>query len=193
MGDSASAATGDAIDGISDEVKAGVEEASGITAIIDEINIYTDKEMMISMYSWDLEDVIAGESVGVCHHPTASPDSMSSCWEWKMDEEGVYGDSPISYLVNMKDFGVDTGLDSAEPVSVATVPAMKGSWICMPPTEIMTRMRTVCGRLLPKVDTPEDPMFVPGSEVTVMTYYSSRLSGRTSFPKPLGGEPSTGN
>ena len=149
--------------------------------------------MMISMYSWDPEDVIAGESVGICHHPTAKPDAMSSCWEWKMDEEGVYGDAPVSYMVNMNDFGVDTGLDSATPVTAITVPAMKGSWICAPPTEIMTRMRTVCGRLLPKVDTPEDPMFVEGSEVTVMTYFSSRLSGRTSFPRPVGGEPSTGN
>ena len=70
---------------------------------------------------------------------------------------------------------------------------MKGSWICAPPTEIMSRMRTVCGRLLPKVDTPEDPLFVQGSDISVMTYYSSRLSGRTSYPKPFGGEQSTGN
>ena len=70
---------------------------------------------------------------------------------------------------------------------------MKGNWMCVPPTEIMMRMRTVCGRLLPKVDTPADPMFTEGSEITVMTYYSSRLSGRTGFAKPVGGDESTGN
>ena len=113
LGDAASAATGDAIDGLDKEIKDGVAEASGITAIIEEINTYTDKEMMISMYSWDPEDVIAGESVGICHHPTASPDSMASCWEWKMDAESVFGDSPVSYMVNMREFGTDTGLDTA--------------------------------------------------------------------------------
>ena len=54
-------------------------------------------------------------------------------------------------------------------------------------------MRTVCGRLLPKVDTPEDPMFTKDTDITVMTYYSSRLSGRTAFATPVGGDPSTGN
>ena len=96
---------------MTEEVKAGVEEASGITAIIKDINTYTDKEMMISIYSWEPESVIAGESVGICHHPTAKPDSMASCWEWKMNQEGVYEDAPISYLVNIKDFGADAGLD----------------------------------------------------------------------------------
>ena len=170
-----------------------MEQASGITAIIDEINNYTDKEMMISMYSWDAKDVIANESVGICHQPTAQPDSMASCWEWKMDQEGVFGDSPVSYMVNMREFGTDTGLDSAEPIAGITVPAMKGNWICAPPTEILLRVRTVCGRLLPKEGTPEDPLFVKGSDVTVMTYYSSRLTGRTGFATPVGGNESTGN
>ena len=116
LGEAAAEATGDAIAGVSEEVKAGVEEASGITAIIEEINTYTNKEMMISMYSWEPEMLIAGESVGICHTPTAKPDAMSSCWEWKMNEEGVYEDAPISYLVNMQDFGVDAGLDSATPI-----------------------------------------------------------------------------
>jgi len=36
---------------------------------------------------------------------------MATCWEWKKDFEGVFGDSPISYMVNMSDFGTDSGLD----------------------------------------------------------------------------------
>ena len=65
----------------------------------------------MSMYSWDPVNVIAGESVGVCLKPTAKTDSNASCWEWKMDQEGVFGDSPQSFLVKMQDIDTGSGLD----------------------------------------------------------------------------------
>ena len=55
------------IEDITAQSTAALEEATGITAIIQLINEYTDQHMLISVYSWDPEDVIDGESVGVCH------------------------------------------------------------------------------------------------------------------------------
>lgn len=49
------------------EFSEATEEATGITAILKTIETYTDQEMLISIYSWDPEHVIDGESVGVCH------------------------------------------------------------------------------------------------------------------------------
>ncbi len=45
------------------------ESAKGIQALIDSIDEYTDKHMMMSMWSWDPKDVRAGESVGICVRP----------------------------------------------------------------------------------------------------------------------------
>ena len=48
-------------------------------------------------------------------------------------------------------------------------------------------MRTTCARLVPKDDSLEDPAYVTGADITVMTYYSSRHSGRTNSPSPVNG------
>ena len=48
-------------------------------------------------------------------------------------------------------------------------------------------MRTTCARFLPKEDSVEDPMYLTTEEVTVMTYLSSRLTGRISEPKAFNG------
>jgi len=82
------------------EVAEAAEEATGLTAIIEEINKYTDTHMMISMWAWEPEDVIAGESAGVCVRPTNQSDVNSSCWLWTMDEEGVYESANTSYLLD---------------------------------------------------------------------------------------------
>lgn len=134
--------------------------------------------MLISVYSWDPEHVIDGESVGVCHQPGGNPDNFASCWEWTKDAEGVFGSEPTSYLIDPKLVTESTSLNSQPPISAANVPAMFGNWICSPPMEYFMRMHTTCARLLPREPTIEDPMFVKDQEVTVMTYFSSRLSGR---------------
>lgn len=64
---------------------------------------------------------------------------------------------------------------------------MFGNWICTPPAESFRRMRTTCARLVPKDDSLEDPAYISGADITVMTYYSSRHSGRTHSPSPVNG------
>ena len=80
-----------------------------------------------------------------------------------------------------------TSLDSQPVVNAVAVPAMFGNWICSPPMEYFMRMHTTCARLLPINQTIEDPMFETDSEVNVMTYFSSRLSGRVEMPKDFNG------
>ena len=155
--------------------------------MIGEINKYTDSQMLVSMYSWEAEDVIDGESVGVCHQPTSDADNFASCWEWKKDAEGVFGTEPTSYLVNTKLVTDSSSLDSQPPISAVNIPAMFGNWICAPPMEIMMRMRTTCTRLLPREQTIEDPIYAIADQVNVMTYFSSRLSGRTVAPQNVNG------
>ena len=164
-----------------------MEEATGITAILDLIKGYTDQHMLISVYSWDPELVIDGESVGVCHQPASNPDNYLSCWEWSKDSEGTFGSQPGSYLIDPKLINDSTSLDSQPVVAAVQVPAMFGNWICSPPMEYFLRMHTTCARLLPKEEKVEDPMYQPDSEVSVMTYFSSRLSGRVSMPEAVNG------
>ena len=76
---------------ITEELTEAAKESTGITELIKLINGYTDKYMLISVYSWDPELVIDGESVGVCHQPAGNPDNYASCWEWSKDSEGVFG------------------------------------------------------------------------------------------------------
>ena len=177
------AATNDITKGLQD----AAEEATGITQIIKAIETYTDQQMLISAYSWDPDHVIDGESVGVCHQPSGDTKNFASCWEWSKDSEGVFGSQPTSYLINPALVTETTSLDSQPSIQGATIPAMQGNWICSPPMEIMMRMRTTCARLLPNDQTILDPMFTVDQEVTVMTYYSSRLSGRVQSPEAVNG------
>ena len=48
-------------------------------------------------------------------------------------------------------------------------------------------MRTTCARFLPKDESNEDPMYLTDEEITVMTYLSSRLTGRITEPKAFNG------
>ena len=143
--------------------------------------------MLISMYSWDPEDVIDGESVGICHQPSGDADNYATCWEWSMVADEGFGSSPTSYLINTNLITDSSSLNSQPKISAVNIPAMFGNWICSPPMELAMRMRTTCARLLPREQTIEDPKFSVDQEVTVMTYYSSRLSGRTQAPKDVNG------
>ena len=64
---------------------------------------------------------------------------------------------------------------------------MKGQWMCMTPTEFLGRMRVSCARFTPKSFSVEDPAFSTAEQVTVMTYLTSRLSGRVQAPQPTNG------
>ena len=143
--------------------------------------------MLVSMYSWEADAVIDGESVGVCHQPSDITENFASCWEWKKDAEGVFGTEPTSYLINASLVTATDSLDSQPAISSVNIPAMFGNWICAAPMELMGRMRTTCTRLLPRDQTIEDPMFVTGGNVNVMTYFSSRLSGRIQAPQNVNG------
>jgi hypothetical protein len=154
------------------------EEATGITAIIAEINKYTEGQLLLNMFSWDPEHVQANEGVGVCSKPTSQPDALASCWEFKKDSEGVFLEEPASYLVDLKGITSTSALDTFTPISGANIPAMFGHWVCAEPHEFNYRMRTTCARLVPKVNTPEDPTYSTGDEITAMTYFTSRATGR---------------
>jgi len=74
--------------------------------------------LLISVYSWDPELVLDGESVGVCHQPFDNPENFVSCWEWSKDTEGAFGTSPKSYLIDPKLIESTTSLDS-QPIVTA--------------------------------------------------------------------------
>jgi len=74
-----------------------------------------------------------------------------------------------------------TRLEDFESVSVYPVPGMKGQWMCEDPVKILGRMRVSCARFTPKTFEVEDPSFEPNSDVTVMTYLTSRQTGRIAF------------
>ena len=53
--------------------------------------------------------------------------------------------------------------------------------------ELAGRMRTTCARFLPKDNTPEDPVYKVDEHVTIMTYLSSRTTGRTENRQAVNG------
>jgi len=53
--------------------------------------------------------------------------------------------------------------------------------MCEDPVKILGRMRVSCARFTPKTFEVEDPSFEPNSDVTVMTYLTSRQTGRIAF------------
>ena len=56
--------------------------------------------MMVSMWAWEPEDVLPGESAGVCVKPANNGQAQSSCWMWTRDLEGVYSGDVKSYLID---------------------------------------------------------------------------------------------
>ena len=168
------------------------EEATGITAIIDMIDSYTDAHMMVSLVAWEPEDVLPGESAGFCVKPTNNDTANTSCWMWTRDQEGVYSGEVQSYLLDpFLAFTPQSRLEDQVPIELQAVPAMNGQWLCTPPMEILGMMHSTCARFLPKDDSPEDPVYLTTEEVTVMTYLSSRLTGRITEPEPFNGNEGT--
>jgi len=107
------------------------------------------------MWAWEKEDVIAGESAGVCVRPKDAEDVNSSCWLWTQDEEGVYKSANTSYLLDPYIvFDEATRLEDQVQATEFAVPAMFGNWLCTTPMEYLGRMRTTCARFLPKENTP---------------------------------------
>ena len=173
----------EAVDSLTNDVSTEVEEATGITKILEEIDKYTSMQLMVSMYSWNESDVQPGESVGICISPENKPGYKSSCWSWTLSDEGSYGADAKSYLIDLSTFNAEAKLEDQPSIGdtlggEGMVPLMFGNWICAAPMEFMGKMRTTCGRLIPKNDTPEDPRFDLNQEVQVSTYYTSRFTGR---------------
>ena len=66
----------------------------------DYIADYTSGYMMVSSWRWNEPAVTPGESAGVCVGDTEDADNYWSCWEYQMEEDGMYPDAAKSYLVN---------------------------------------------------------------------------------------------
>ena len=66
----------------------------------DYIKDYTSGYMMVSSWRWNEPAVTPGESAGSCVGDPENVDTYWSCWEYEMEEDGMYPDSAKSYLVN---------------------------------------------------------------------------------------------
>ena len=71
--------------------------------MIGDVQAYTEGQMIVSKWSWAKEDVIAGESAGVCISPDDNGASKASCWLWTMGKDGTFGNTTKSYLINLAD------------------------------------------------------------------------------------------
>ena len=154
--------------------------------MLEDIEKYTDTYMMFSMWSWDADDVIEGESAGICMEPTDKPETYASCWFYTRN---TFGDleGPKSLLIDPKIISPESRLEDQEVVNSFTIPGMYGNWMCMEPMEIFGRVRVSCARFVPKEDTVEDPAYRMEDDVTVTTYLTGRLTGRLAPPTPLNG------
>uniref|UniRef100_A0A7S3MLF2 Uncharacterized protein n=1 Tax=Favella ehrenbergii TaxID=182087 RepID=A0A7S3MLF2_9SPIT len=85
-------------------------------------------------------------------------------------------------LIDPKDLVAGSRLEEMTGLEPYPVPGMKGSWMCQEPMELLGRVRAVCTRFAPKTYTPQDPTFSADSDITVMTYLSSRFDERTETP-----------
>ncbi len=93
--------------------------------MIDSIDEYTDKHMMMSMWSWDPKDVRAGESVGICVRPAEQPTAHASCWLFEKNRFNEY-EGPRSLLVDSNYLVPGTRLEDVSGVELYPVPGMKG-------------------------------------------------------------------
>ena len=64
------------------EVRAEVvgQEKTGIDFLVEEIENYTDYEMVMSLWSWDYDEVHENEAVGLCMRPSNNAEAYASCW-----------------------------------------------------------------------------------------------------------------
>jgi len=153
------------------------DQLTGIDFLIDEVENYTNYELVMSLWSWDTDAVQENESVGLCMRPNMPVDSYASCWMFKTDNYGAYR-QPSSYLVDSKNFTPGARLEDMPALSPYPMPGMKGSWMCAEPMAIYGRTTAACARFAPKLYTTEDPSFTPTDDITVLTYLSSRYAFR---------------
>lgn len=188
---------GDEFDATTQEVAATVNSQvksnSGMRKIISDIEDYTEGHMVVSIWSWSLEDVEPGESAGVCMRPANDSKGYASCWSWTMNQFGSFGDVADSYLVDTSsELNAKSLLENMNGriQGVTVVPAMFGEWVCAEPYEVRNRWIAACGRLLPKVYTTFDPSYQADEEVTLVTYLTSRGTGRIVEPAAVSGNAS---
>ena len=141
---------------------------------------------MIASRSWQRDHVVAGESVGMCMRPTATPEAYATCWVYTMNEAGEY-DAAKSFLVAPENFTAEMRLEDQEGLGVVEVPLMFGSWQCTEPIEVLGRVGATCGRILPKDANLEDTTYKADQEITIMTYLTSKQTGRVSGPEYVNG------
>ena len=157
--------------------------------MINDVQAYTEGQLIVTQWSWSKEDVIAGESAGLCISPDDNGASKASCWQWAMGADGKFGSTTKSFLISIADVKATTSLDSMQDLGALAIPTLFGSWICSSPVELAMRVQTVCTRFLPKTDTTNDPAYKDGQPIIATTYLSSRLSGRVKAPATVNGNP----
>ena len=143
---------------------------------------------MFMHWSWEPWEVEAGESAAACVKHDTDADAYMSCWSWTMDEEGVWESDIKSYLLDPSTVTEDSKLEDLDSVPVI-LPTMFGSWLCAAPMEFDMRMMTSCVRLLPREDSQADPSYQGGESVTVVTYLTSRMTGRITEAQAINDNP----
>ena len=148
----------------------------------DAVTDYTSGHLLVTSWRWNTADVDPNESAGLCVGDKDDTKSAYwSCWEYKKREDGMFDDTPKSYLVNPSEFTKSSRLhDYKDLAAEGSFPGMFGGWLCLPPVDILMETYTDCMRFLPRPEksSSEDMLFETGP-IRVMTYLTSRADDDT--------------
>ena len=147
---------------------------AGIDFLIQQIEGYTDYQLVVSMWAWDNARVQPGQSAGLCLRPSQPEDAYASCWVYERDQMGAYG-KPKSLMVEPSLFTPGARLEEMPALENYPIPGMKGSWMCSETQTVLHKTSAMCIRFIPKTNTIEDPLIDADSDITLMTYLSSRF------------------
>ena len=143
------------------------------------ITDYTEGKLMVTSWRWNEGAVTPGQSSGLCVGEPSDASAYWSCWEFYMNNDGVYDDMAKSYLINPSEFSTNSSLNQFEDISMKSFPGFYGSWICLPPITmglVGSGTYTNCMRFLPSEEYSKDNndyAFTEGP-LNIMTYLTSR-------------------
>ena len=124
----------------------------GIQALIETVQEYTEFQIMMSNWSWRPENVIAGESVGMCVKLAEISDAYASCWAFTKDKNEEF-EKARSFLVEPQTLTPSAHLEDMKTLNGFFMPGMKGQWMCNSPSKILGRIQVSCARFTPKTFT----------------------------------------
>lgn len=144
----------------------------------EQVQEYTEGEILMTSWKWDMEAVQPGHSVGLCMGEPEPSTAYWSCWSFTMADDGTYPKTPASYLIDPATWTAESSLDTYEEIEEESFPSMYGSWTCMEPKEWNDTMHADCMRFLPSQEystasNSTDVRFENGP-MKIATYLTSR-------------------